>query len=266
MYFGLRVEPPPVLDDVGNVHHEDVVLLREGSRVAVSQHLPVVVHQLRQSPHRVLHVRGEAAKIKGRLRVPLSRVHTFRVRAERKHVSGLGKHLRAVLDVAKRTDRGHAVLRAHARGDPSAQIVRAHVKVSSVRVRVLPGRRVQPKTLEPLLAGGHAHNPRGLADHEGHLRRRAVFRRYDEVAFVLSVGRVHHQHELSLTKLLQRLLHAENRRRQWERWFFRDLLRFRCRFRCCQSFGLSSAARRGRKAVRRILAGNHDSHFSRLKC
>ena len=61
--------------------------------------------------------------------------------------------------------------------------------------------RSMPELLQPLGGGRHANQPAPVLGHEIDRRRRHELRRHDQVALVLAVGIVHHDHHLALPQV-----------------------------------------------------------------
>ena len=115
-----------------------------------------------------------------------------------------------VAGVDQRADGGRSIGCADPGGGPFHGVDR-HRERGALHLGVVRDHQGQAQVVEPLAEHGHADHAAGVADHERHGLGRDQLRRHDEVALVLTVGVVDHDHELAALDGLDRVLNVRER-------------------------------------------------------
>ncbi len=154
-------------------------------------HRPVVVDDLRDHTGRPQP--GRAQQIHRRLGVARSSQHAARMGAQREDMAGPGQIGRDRAWTGQYPHGAGAVGGGDARGDAGGRIDRYGVG-GALRILVDRGHRRQRQPVEIRAGHRHAQHAAGVADHEGDRFGRREFRGQDEIAFVLAVLVVDHDH------------------------------------------------------------------------
>ena len=179
------------------------MLVGELAQLLSTLHRAVVVHQLADRAGRG--ETGEPGQVDRGLGVPGTDQHAALAVAQREDVPGLHEVVRLRCRVDQYPDRPGPVRG----GDPGADVVPRIDRDRVRRPHPLPVVRRHQRDRQPVqlrTLHRHADHARGVADHErGQLRRR-LGRREDQVALVLAVLVVYHDHGPAGTDLVHRVL------------------------------------------------------------
>ena len=171
--------------------HRQVVLLGEGQDVGAAHHRAVVADEFGDGGDRLQ--AGQPAQVDRRLGMPGPFEHATRPGSQRNHVPGSDQVARSAVRPGQRTDGAGAIGGADARGD-------ADPGVNGDRVRrpqwigVDRHHQRQLQFVGALLGHGRADEARAVPDGPGHPLGRERLAGEDDVAFVLPVGGIGHQH------------------------------------------------------------------------
>ena len=229
-----------VADEIGDRDDHEVVLGREPLEVGEARHRAVVVDDLGEHARRL--EAGEAGEVDRGLGVAGPVEHAALAVAQREDVAGTGEVFGAGRGVEDGLHRGAAVGGGDAGGRAVAGVDRDRER-GALRLGVVGHHQRDPQLVEPAALDRHADHAARVADHERHGLGRHLLGRDDEVALVLTVGVVDHDHDLAacdgvdgLLDLCERhvgflslLLCPVNVPRTWPRCRLRGS---RCRRRC----------------------------------
>ena len=145
---------------------------------------------------------GQRGQVDRRLGVTRALQHAARPGPQRKNMPGLHQLFGPRLRVGEDADRLRAVLGADARRDP-LRGVDADGEIRAVRLAVLAHHRPESEALELGLDAGHANDAAAVADHHAHRLGRDLGGRHDQIALVLAVLVVRHDHQPAGGDLLE---------------------------------------------------------------
>ena len=193
----------PVLDQVGDRDHQELVPRAVLDQVGDARHRPVVVHDLAddaggREPR-------EAGEVDGRLGLSRALEDAAVAGAEREDVPGLDEVVRGRARVDRDLDRARAVVRRDPRRDALPRLDRDG-EGGAERRRVLIRHLAQAELLAPLRRQAEADEPARVRGHEVDRLGRDELRRDREVALVLAVLVVDDDDEAARADLLDRLL------------------------------------------------------------
>jgi hypothetical protein len=149
----------------------------------------------------------EARQVDRRLGVPGAHQDPARAADQREDVAGPDEVLGARIGVRQGAHGLAALLGGDAGGEADAIVDRDRERGAEGRV-VLRHHRVETQSAGRLGRQGRAQDAAGVADHERDLLRQRLGGRHDQIALVLAVGIVDHDHELAAGDRGDRLLHA----------------------------------------------------------
>ncbi len=201
--FDELLRAPPVLDQVGDGDHLEVVAAAVRDQVLDARHGPVVVHDL--ADHRSRDQAREAGEVDARLGLPRALQHPARACLQREHMAGLHEVLRLRARVDRDLDRVRAVVRRDAGGHALARLHRDRERRLEGRL-VLGGHQVEPELVAAVRGEREADQPPRLAGHEVDVLRRRELRGEGQVPFVLAVLGVADDDHPAGADVLQRLL------------------------------------------------------------
>ncbi len=145
---------------------------------------------------------GHARQIDRRLRVARAPQHAAVLGAQRKDVARLHEILRLRLGIRDRLNRGRAIVRADP-GGHAARGIHRDGEIGPIHLPVLRHHPLQTELLRALVRDRHADQAAAVHGHEIDRLRRGFLRRHDEVALVLAIRIVGHDHEPALRDVLQ---------------------------------------------------------------
>ena len=154
---------------------------------------------------------GQPGEVDGRLGLAGAPQDAARLRAQREDVAGLDERVGALARVDRDLDRVRAVVRGDAGGHALARLDRDGER-RAVRGLVAVGHLAQPEVVAALLGQAEADQPARVHGHEVDRLGRRELGRDRQVALVLAVGGVHHDDELALADVLDRLFDGRERR------------------------------------------------------
>ncbi len=185
---------PAVGDEVGDGPDEDVVLFGEELDIAQPCHGPIVIDHLCQ--HRGWVSTRHGRQVHRGLGVPGAAQYPARLVPEREDMARTVEVVVAGLRVDGRPDGSNPVGRRDPGGGPLAGIDRDG-ECGAADIGVDRHHHRQPELVEALAQHGQADDPRGVADHEPELLLGDCVGGDDQVAFVLSVGIIDHDHQFA---------------------------------------------------------------------
>ena len=200
--------PAPVLDQVGDRDHLQLVRGAVLDQVGHAGHRAVVLHDLADHAGRD-HAR-EPREVDGRLGLARALEHAAAARAEREDVARLDEVARPRGRIDGDLDRVGAVVRGDAGRDAFARLDR-HREGGAERRLVLVGHLAQPELVAALLGQAEADEPACVRDHEVDGLGRRELGRDREVALVLAVLVVDDDDEAAGADVLDRLLDGGER-------------------------------------------------------
>ena len=162
------------------------------------------LHQLRQPRHRSVVVQdfakhsrrlqsGHSREIDGRFGVTCASQHAAILGPQRKHMTRLIEIVRRRFRVRDRQDGRRAIVRADP-GRHSARRIDRNSEIGPMRFAVLRHHSLQAELLGALVRDRHANQAASVRRHEIDRFRRHFFRCHDQIAFVLAIGIVGHDH------------------------------------------------------------------------
>ena len=194
---------PPVLDEIGDRDHLQLVPLAEGGEVRNAGHRAVVVHDLADDAGR--NEPREPREVDRGLGLAGALEDAALLRAEREDVARLDEVVRRRARVDRDLDRPRAVVRRDSRGDALARLDRDGERRAERRLVVIR-HRAKLELVAALGREAEADEPASVGRHEGDRLRRDELRRDREVALVLAVGVVDDDDEAPGADVLDRLL------------------------------------------------------------
>ena len=150
----------PVLDQIGDRDHLELVVLAVRHEVGDAGHRAVVLHDLADDARRIQP--GEPREVDGGLGLAGALEHAAAARAEREDVTGLHEVRRLRGRVDRHLDRPGAVLRGDPGGDALARLDRDREGGPERRL-VLVGHLAQAELVAALLGQAEADEARGRA-------------------------------------------------------------------------------------------------------
>src|SRR5206468_8256630 len=202
--------PTSILDQVGDGDQLDVVASAELDEVGDSRHRPVVLHYLAHDARGV-----EACKpreVDRGFRLARALEHAALAGPQREDMAGVDEVAWALRRVDSDLDRARAVLRRDPGRDSVAGLDRDRER-GLERCLVAVGHLAQSELVAALLGQWEADQAAGVRGHEVDRLGRRELGGDRQVALVLAVGRVDHDHELSLPNVLDRVLDRGEQRR-----------------------------------------------------
>ena len=165
------------------------------------------LHQLRQPRHRAVVVQnfakhagrlqaGEPRKIDRRLGVTGATQHAALLGAQREDVPGLDEIFRLRVRIGDRRDRLRAIVRADAGRDAIRRVDRDG-EIGPIHLAVLRHHALQAELLRAFVRNRHADQAAAMHGHEVDRFRRGFLRRHHEIALVLAIFVVGHDHDLA---------------------------------------------------------------------
>ena len=201
--------PAAILDQVGNRDQAQAVPLAVRDQIVDAGHRPVLVHDLADDAGR--DQTGEAGEVDGRLGLAAALENAAVPGTEREDVPRPDEVVSALAAIDRDLDGAGPVMRGDARGDPLAGLDRDGEGGPERRLVAL-GHRLQTEFVAALLGQAEADQPAAVRCHEVDRLGRRELSRDRQVAFVLAIGSVDHDHELALADVLDRLLDGRERR------------------------------------------------------
>ena len=181
-------------DEVGDGDDLEVVLGGEAHEFRQALHGAVVVDDLgEQADGRAQRRFGQ---IEGRFGVPGAHQHAALAGDQREDVARPHEVLGGGVVARERQRRAGPLLGGDAGGEPHL-VVDADRERGRHRRVVARHHRFEVQALRLLLVDRRTQDAAGVADHEGDLLGRRLRRGHDEVALVLAVVVVHHDHEVA---------------------------------------------------------------------
>ncbi len=193
----------PVLDQVGDGDHQELVPLAVLDQVGNAGHRAVLVRDLADDARGIQPC--EPGEVDGRLGLAGALEDAAGARAQRKDVAGPDEVARALARVDRDLDRPGAVVHGDPGGDPVARLDRDRERGAVGRL-VPCGHRVQLELVAAIAGEAEADEPAAVRGHEVDRLGRRELRRDGQVALVLAVGGVDDHDELALADGLDRLL------------------------------------------------------------
>ena len=184
-----------VLDQVLDGDDLQLVLRRELEQLRQTLDRAVVIDDFGEDADQLK--AGEARQVGRRFGVAGARQHAAGARDQRKDVARAQEVVGAAIVVGEGARGVGAFLGRDAGGHADA-VIDADGEGGAHRIEVVGHHRIEMQALRALGGHRHADDAAGVADHERHLLRRRRAGRHDEVALVLAVGVVDHDHQLSL--------------------------------------------------------------------
>ena len=184
----------------------------EGGDLRPAHHRAVVIDQFGDDADR--RQAGKLAEIDRGFGVAGAHQHAAFARNQRKDMAGAQEIRCSDIAVGKVAHRQRAVVGRNAGGRAVLEID-ADREGGGVRRIVVGDHRRQVEPLALILGHRRADDAGGMAHDEGHLLRRAVHGRDDQVAFVLAPVIVHHDDDLAALERPQRFDDCFSDHRAW---------------------------------------------------
>ena len=197
-------------NEVGDRDHEEPVLRGEHLELGEAGHRAVVVHHFGE------HARGAESRQPGQvdrgLGVAGPLEHPTLAIAQREDVTGSGEVVGTGLRIDERLHRGRTVGSRDA-GRGSEAGVDRHGERGAVLFGVVRHHQRELQLVAAAPRERHADHTARVADHEAHGFGRDLVGRHDEIAFVLAIGVVDHDHQLTACDRRDRGLDLTERHR-----------------------------------------------------
>ena len=198
-----------VLDEIGDGDHLQAVLLAVGDEVGDARHRAVVLHHL--ANHAGRDEPSEPGEVDGGFGLADALQHTAGLSAQREDMARLDDVARAARRVDRNLDRAGAVAGGDPGGDAVARLDRDRERRAERRL-VLLGHLPQPQLVAALWREAEADQAATVGRHEVHRGGCCKLGCDRQIAFVLAVSVVTHDHEAAGADLLDRLLDRRERR------------------------------------------------------
>ena len=184
-----------VTDEVGDGDEQELVLRAEALQIGQACHVGLLlVDHLAQHAGRV--EAGHARQVDGRLGVTGALEHTALAVAKRVDVTGACEVAGTSAGIDERLNRGRAVEGRDA-GARALPCVDRDRERGAVGLGVHGDHQRQIERVEAIAGHGHADHAGGVLQEECDLLRRGGFRGHDEIALVLALLIVGHDHDLA---------------------------------------------------------------------
>src|SRR5262245_16592360 len=186
------------MNQIGNGANFQAMLAGELEQLRQPRHRAVLTHDF--ANHADGPATREAHQVHRGFRMPRALQNAAGPRAQRKYMAGLHQIFRHRGRVRHDADRFRAIAGADAAAD-AARGINADLEIRFKTFAVLTDHSFDAELLEAFGSHRHADQSAPVFGHEIDGRGRDKFGRHDQVAFVLPVRVVHHDHQLALLQI-----------------------------------------------------------------